>query len=135
MVLIWLLFLESMYFTRKERFREVYYTHHWHFVKFWYYFNRYCVIFAYIYQLTGLKYLRLKCIALVIIGIIPNWNIKFAKLWTHLFLSKSRRFILKSPSTTSLLVTSFLDKMLFIFFSNSVVSPFGGRYFIHGLIS
>ena len=50
-----ILIFESIYCRRKEKFREIYYMHHWHFVKPWYCSNQHCVFFAYIYRLTGLK--------------------------------------------------------------------------------
>ena len=55
-------------------------------------------------------------VGLFMIGIILNQNIGL-KLWIILFLSKSRRFMLKLPiSITSILVASFLHKMLFHIF-------------------
>ena len=60
---------------------------------------------------------------LFMVGIIPNRNIRLEKLWTPLFLSKSKRFMLKSPiSITSFLGVSFLDKMLFMFFKQCCIT-------------
>ena len=45
---------------------------------------------------------------LYIVGIILNSNIKFTRLWTFLFVSKSRRLILKSPVIKKVLLTAVL---------------------------
>ena len=59
-----------------------------------------------------------------IIGIIPNRNIRLTKLWTFLFLSKSRRFMLKSPISKYHLFFGCiaLDKMLFMFLKQCCIT-------------
>ena len=46
---------------------------------------------------------------LFIVGIILNSNIKFTKLWTFLFVSKSRSLILKYPTGKKVLSTVVLS--------------------------
>ena len=48
-------------------------------------------------------------IGLFIVGIILNSNIKFTKLWTFLFVSKSRSLILKYPTGKKVLSTVVLS--------------------------
>ena len=52
-------------------------------------------------------------VGLFIVGIILNSNIEFIKLWTFLFVSKSRRFILKSPAKKNVLLTVVLSEKIF----------------------
>ena len=75
------------------------------------------------------------CVFLVTrVGLFMNgimlWpNIILRKFCTFLFCSKSRMFILKSPSIiASFFRMSFVDSILFKCFSNSFTSPFGGLY-------
>ena len=52
-------------------------------------------------------------VGLFIVGIILNPNIKFTKLWTFLFVWKSRRLILKSPARKKVLLTVVLFERIF----------------------
>ena len=52
-------------------------------------------------------------VGLFIVGIILNSNIKFTKLWTFLFVSKSRRLILKFPARKKVLLTVELSERIF----------------------
>ena len=52
-------------------------------------------------------------VALFIVSIILNSNIKFTKLWTFLFASKSRRLILKFPARKKDLLTVDLYENIF----------------------
>ena len=64
-------------------------------------------------------------VGLFIVGIILNSNIKFTKLWTFLFVSKSKRLILNSPARKKVLLAEriFLKKV-----SHTFKSPLGGLY-------
>ena len=66
---------------------------------------------------------------LFIVPIILNSNIKFTKLWTFLFVSKSRRLILKSPARKNVLLTVVLSERIFLKkVSNTFKSPLGDLY-------
>ena len=68
-------------------------------------------------------------VGLFIVGIILNSNIKFTKLWTFLFASKSRRLILKSPARKKVLLTVVLSERIFLKkVSHTFKSPLGGLY-------
>ena len=66
---------------------------------------------------------------LFIVGIKLNSNIIFTKLWTFLFVSKSRRLMLKSPARKKVLLTVVLSERIFLKkFSHTFKSPLGGLY-------
>ena len=68
-------------------------------------------------------------VGLFIVGIILNSNIKFTKLSTLLFVSKSRRLILKSPVRKKVLSTEVLWKILFFKkVTHTFKSPSDGLY-------
>ena len=58
----------------------------------------------------------------------PYGNIRFRKLWTLAFLSKSRQSKVRSPVIVNFFWGHHLRKELFKMFSNSIFSLFGGRY-------
>ena len=53
-------------------------------------------------------------VGLFIVGVILNSNIKFTKFWTFLFVSKSRRLVLKSPARKKVLLTVILSERIFL---------------------
>ena len=53
-------------------------------------------------------------VGLFIVGIILNSDIKFTKIWTFLFASKSRRLTLKSPPRKKVLLTVVYLKGFFL---------------------
>ena len=66
---------------------------------------------------------------LYIVGIRLNSNIKFTRLWTFLFVSKSRRLILKSPVREKVLLTAVLSESIFLKkVSHTFKSPPGVSY-------
>ena len=68
-------------------------------------------------------------VGLFIVGIILSSNIKFTKLWIFLFVSKSRRSILKPPARKKILLTVVLSERIFLkSFSHKFKSPSGGLY-------
>ena len=68
-------------------------------------------------------------VGLFIVGTIINSNIKFTKLWTFLFVSKSRRLTLKSPTRKKVLLTVVLSERIFLKkVSHTFESPLRGLY-------
>ena len=67
-------------------------------------------------------------VGLFIVGIILNSNIKFTKLWTFLFVSKSRRLILKSPARKGLLTVVLSERIFLKKVSHAFKSSLGGLY-------
>ena len=69
-------------------------------------------------------------VVLFIVGIILNSNIKFTKLSTFLFVSKSKRLILKSPARKKVLLTVALSERGFFLrkASHTFKWPLGGLY-------
>ena len=53
-------------------------------------------------------------VALFIVDIMLNSNIKFTKLWTLLFVLRSRRLILKSPARKKIIITIALSERIFL---------------------
>ena len=68
-------------------------------------------------------------VGLFIVGIMLNSNIRFTKLSTLLFVSKSRRLILKSPVRKKVLLTVVIWKILFVKkVTHTFKSPSDGLY-------